>query len=271
MAAHVGGKDDKATARELKRLQRFVDPTAVYGSFRELDAKFSEGGLVKLPGKDAKPEEIAAYRKATGVPEKPEAYLDNLKLGDGKILGEADKPIFEGFAKAAHEAGYTPSQTSAAVNWYLDLQEEQASQQYQQDAAFRNESTTALTEMWGDAKRMNIGAIATLFSKAPGGANPDADDSLMARILGGRTRDGKIIGDDPEITAWLSEMAREINPAATIIPSTGGDTLKSVADEIAEIEKYMRTDRAAYFKDEAKQNRLQQLYTARDRLQAKAA
>lgn len=271
MAATHGGKDEKAVQKELKRLQRFTDPTAVYGSYRELDGRFNEGGLVKIPGKDAKPDDVKAFYKSLGVPEKPEAYLDNLQLADGKVLGEADKPIFADFAKAAHEAGYTAPQVAKAASWYLDLQEKQAAEQYEADERFRSESTAALNEKWGEARKANIGAIATLFAEAPGGSNPDADDSLMARILGGRTKDGRIIGDDPDIVSWLSQIAREVNPAATIVPSGQGVTGKTIDDEIADIETFMHTDRAAYFKDDAKQARYRDLLTARDKIRARKA
>lgn len=269
MAAQVGGTDEKAVAKELKRLQRMNDPTSVYGSFRELDSRFAEGGLVKKPGKDAKPEDVQAFYRAMGVPEKPEDYFTNLQLGEGKVLGEADKPIFEGFTKAAHAAGYTPQQTSAAVSWYLGLQEEQAAAQFKEDETFRQQANAALNDAWGSARSNNVAAIKTLFVDTPGGADPDNENSLMARLLGGRTSDGRVIGDDPEINKWLSQRARDINPAASIVGSGGGDA-KSIDTEIAELESYMRTNRRDWFKDETRQARHRELIAARERIQARS-
>src|SRR3990167_6665836 len=47
MAEHASAGDKKAFEREMLRLARISDPAGVYGSYRELDAKFSSGGLVK--------------------------------------------------------------------------------------------------------------------------------------------------------------------------------------------------------------------------------
>ena len=58
VAEHVGGKDTKAVAKELKRLERLSDPTAVFGMYRDLEAKFSEGGLIKVPKEGASEDEI---------------------------------------------------------------------------------------------------------------------------------------------------------------------------------------------------------------------
>lgn len=271
MAAHVGGADEKAVAKELKRLQRLTDPNALYSSYRELDGRFSEGGLIKLPGKDAKPEDVQAFHKAMGVPEKPDDYIGKLKLGDGQVLGDDDKPIFEAIAKPAHAAGVTPAQLSAVTAAFLAQREEQAAKQFQDDETFRGESMKKLSELWGESRKANIAAISTLFAEAPGGSNPDAEGGLMNRVLGGRTSDGRVIGDDPDIVAWLAQMARLVNPAATLIPSGSGPNAKSIDDEIADIETFMHTNRADYFKDDAKQARYRDLIAARDTIRARKA
>jgi hypothetical protein len=271
MAAQVGGSDAKAVAKELKRLQRFTDPPSVYGSYRELDGRFSEGGLVKIPGKDAKPEEVAAFNKAMGVPEKPEEYLGALALPGGKVLGDADKPIAESFAKAMHPLGLTPAQMSGAVAWRFEELEREAAAQFEADQTFRSESEGALKKDWGAAFDANTRSITSLFASAPGGADAAKEDGLMARVLGGRTTDGRVIGDDPDVVRWFAALAREINPAATLVPATGGDSMKSIEAEIADIEKLMRTDRGAYFKDQAKQDRYRELIAARDKIKGRQA
>lgn len=250
MAAQVGGTDQKAVAKELKRLGRMTDPTAVYGSFRELDSKFSEGGLIKKPGKDAKPEEIAAFNKALGVPDTPEDLIKAVKLADGKVLGDNDRPLAEAFAKVAQAKGYTPDQYSTAVDFLLTQQEVAAIQQYNDDKAFRAESETGLKQEFGPSYEASIKSISGVFVSAPGGANPDDEGSLMGRLLGGRTTDGRIIGDDPVITKWLASLALEINPAATIIPSGSGETAQS---RLEEIRKLRRTDPDKYNADKKMQ------------------
>lgn len=62
-------------------------------------------GMIKMPGADAKPEEIAAYRKAIGVPDTAEGY--QLPIPESAV--EEDKALFGEIAKLtaqeAHKLG----------------------------------------------------------------------------------------------------------------------------------------------------------------------
>lgn len=258
IAKQVGGTDAKAVAKELKRLQRFTDPSAVYAMGRELEARFSEGGLVKKPGKDAKPEEVTAFNKALGVPEKPEDYAAKLTLSGGKVLGDNDKPMFEDFAKRVHAKGATPEIVSEVVDWYYDREQKLAAEQYKADETYRGESQKTLNERWGASRDSNINAIGTLFATAPGGNDPENETGLMARVLGGRTSDGRMIGDDPDITAWLAQVAKDLNPMATVVTSTGG----SPTDRLAEIRALRKADPDKYDADKKMQAEEERLIDA---------
>ena len=254
-------------AKELKRLQRITDPKAVWGQYRELESKFSQGGLVKIPGPKATDEEKAAFRKAVGVPEKPDDYLGKLTLPEGKVLGDADKPLAESFVKALHPAGATPEVVSAAINWYQDFQEQQASDQFNADEDFRSQSRQALETDWGPSMGRNIAAISTVFSAVPGGAD------IADRILTGRTSDGRLIGDDPAITKWLAGLALEINPLATVVPASA-DQLKAVGDRLAELRKLSGKDGSEYWNGpNAKklQTEFAELLAANNKAKARAA
>lgn len=64
---------------------------------------------------------------------------------------------------------------------------------------------------------------------------------------------------------------REINPAGALIPNAGENQIQSIDSEIAAIENLMRTDRKSYNADAGKQERLRQLYDAREKLKSRAA
>src|SRR5690606_15120928 len=108
LAEHIAAGDKKVYDKEVKRLQRIVDPSDIYREYRELEGKFTSGGLVKVPGKDASDDEKKAFWKQLGVPEKPEEYFDKIQLKDGAVLGDADRPLVDSFTKAVHQAGATP-------------------------------------------------------------------------------------------------------------------------------------------------------------------
>lgn len=105
IASAHGGEDRKSVAKELRRLQRFADPAAVYGTARALESRLSEGGFIKIPRENASAEDIATFRRALGVPEKASDYFQHIQLDNGAVLGEADRPLVDAFAAAMHAAG----------------------------------------------------------------------------------------------------------------------------------------------------------------------
>lgn len=269
IAEHYSAGDKKLKEKELKRLARMDDMRQVWNSFRELESKFTSGGLVKIPGKDASEEEVEAWRKARGIPEKAEEYFDQLKLSDGIVIGEADKPVVDYFAEAAHKAGVAPAEFSPLIEAYYARQEELAAQQDEADDTFRREAEKELKDEFGPSYKRLTNSIGSLFVSTPGGTDPENENSVMTRLLGGRTADGKIIGNDPDMVRWMTSMAREVNPAATVTED-GDQSGQSIDQEIAQIEKDMKEDRRAYFKDEAKQARYRELLETRDKIRAKA-
>lgn len=266
-AEHMAAGDKKVYDRELRRLQRVTDPTGLYGMYRELEGKFTGGGLLKVPGKDAKPEDVAEFHKALGVPEKPEDYFKSIQLENGAVIGEADKPIADAFAAAVHKAGATPAVVTQAMNWYFKHQEEQAAALDEADDSFRREAEQALKEEYGPAFKRSINGIAAVFATAPGGADIKNEGSLYSRLMGGRTADGKIIGNDPDMVRFLVGIAREINPAATVVED-GDQSGMSIDAEIEKIEGIMRTNRREYDKKYA--DRYRQLLEAREKVRARA-
>jgi hypothetical protein len=267
MAKHYSAGDEKLYKKELKRLERIANPEGLYGSFRELESRFSEGGLIKVPGKNAKPEEVAAYHKAIGVPEKPEEYFKDLKLDNGAVLGDDDKPFWDGFAQAVHSAGAPPAVVQAAANWYYKMQEEQAAAQDEADDAHRREAEKALKDELGPAFKRQTNAVATLFAQAPGGSDIKNDKSLFARLMGGRTADGKVIGNDPDMLRFMISLVSEVNPAATVVED-GNQSGMTLDAEIEKIEKVMRTDRREYNAKYA--TRYAELLGAREKMRKRA-
>lgn len=267
MAKHYSAGDEKLYKKELKRLERIANPEGLYGSFRELESRFSEGGLVKVPGKDAKPEDIAAFHKALGVPEKPEEYFADLKLENGAVVGDADKPILNDLAGVLQKAGAQPTVAKAIVNWYYGRQEEQAATLDESDDTFQRESVAELKEEWGPAYNRERGKAVIAFLEAPGGTNVKNPASLAAEILGARLPNGQIAGNDARVVRWLRAMSIAAYPQKTVTED-GNQSGMSVDDELAKIDKMRRENRPAYNKDYAMQARERELIDARIKIQA---
>lgn len=266
MAEHASAGDKKLYEKELKRLESMADPTQVYGSYRSIENTWASRKFIKLPGDDSKPEDLAEFHKALGVPEKPEDYLKSVKLDNGAVIGDADKPVIEAFTQAVHKAGAPPQVVSAALNWYFQQQESQAAALDEADDSFKREAMTALKEQHGPAFQRKVRATASLFNATSGGPDAKNEKSFYARLLGGRTADGRIIGDDPEFNNWLIGLAQEVNPAMTVVED-GDQSGKSIDSEIKDIENIMRTDRPRYNKEFA--GRYAELLAVRDKVRAR--
>ena len=266
MADYASAGDKKEAARLLKQLDRYVDPAAIFGKARELESKFSAGGLLKVPAKDAKAEEVEAFRKALGVPEKPEDYLNEVKLDNGATIGDADKPGLTTFAEAMHKVGAAPESVNAALNWYYQEQERIAADQEDRDEEFKSKSIETLKEELGPSFKREINLTASLFAEMPGGSNQKNENSFYAKLIGGRMADGTRIGDNPDFMRWLITLRRDVNPAASVVED-GRNTGQSLDDEIKKIEEIMRTDRPRYNKEYA--TRYGELLTAREKIQAR--
>src|SRR5436305_1568001 len=64
------GEGETASNRDWLSSKGFKDLDTLVKSYREAETTIRAGNKVKLPGADAKPEEISAFRTAIGVPEK---------------------------------------------------------------------------------------------------------------------------------------------------------------------------------------------------------
>ena len=107
-------------------------------------------GMVKVPGENATPEEIAAYRKAMGVPDKPDAY--EIKRPEGK---EYDVEGEKAFKALAHEHGLTGPQLQAIFEFYDKYEEGIVTKMAEQQVKEHELAEKAFTEKYGtDAEKV---------------------------------------------------------------------------------------------------------------------
>lgn len=270
LARHYAAGNKKAYDQELRRLERMgiERPEQVYGHYRELERWRDEGGVIKVPGKEAKPEDIEAFNKALGVPEEPKGYEEHIQeLDNGAVIGSADKPFVDTFLHDLHKAGARPSTVKAAINWYYRQEQENAAARDEMDDTYRRESEAALKEEWGPSFKRRTNALGTLFATAPGGADMKNENSTFARLMMGRTADGKVIGNDPDILRLLDTWRSEINPAASVVED-GAQSGMSIDAELEKLQALRRTDRKKYWSPEV-QAREAELYAIQEKLRAR--
>lgn len=250
-------------ADDLKTLTRYTSPKALFDAHKALRTKMSAGELKAITPfpVDADDAAKAAWRKENGIPDTAEAYEPKV---DGLVFGDADKPMLDSFKAHAHGKNWSPGQFNEALGWYANEQQQIKSRQDAADETFRSESKDALYGEWGPQDfKANINAVKNLMSSAPTG--------FADRLLGARLADGKLLGDDPNALKWLSSLAREINPAATLVPPGTSDAGKSVQDELEAIREKRRNDPAGYDADKKTQARELELIEAIHKMKSRAA
>lgn len=249
--------DPAVKDKELKQLGRYASPGEVHRKARALEQRLSSGELKSTLPKNAKPEELTAWRAEAGIPETPDKY--DLDLGGGLVVGEADRPLVDKFLAAAHGTNQTPDQVKASLRAYYEVNENITAQRQDDDRRIQEESTDTLRTEWGPEFRRNLNLISGLLDKT---CSPEIKDQFLA----GRLANGTPIGSSPEALKMLLGLALVDNPAGTVVPGSGGNMAGAVDEEIGKIEKVMKTDRRSYNKDQKMQDRYVELITAREAL-----
>lgn len=98
-----------ATFKDVGALaQSYVETKKLVGSKTE--------GMVKVPGADAKPDEVAAFHRALGVPESPDKYA--IQRPEIALQGGWSEQAVKDFLAVAHKAGMTQAHVQAAISFY---------------------------------------------------------------------------------------------------------------------------------------------------------
>jgi hypothetical protein len=109
---------------------------------------------VTLPTDKSTPDELKAFWKKIGAPEKPEDY----DIGDEDIVEQArlDFATKEQFRKAMYEEGYTKKQFDAAWKFYKQSTNNRITQEVEAIKKMRDVSETELRGKWGAAYEAKV-------------------------------------------------------------------------------------------------------------------
>jgi len=254
----------KGDEKARKRLDRFQSPADVLKSWQELERRMSAGEIkAKLPD-NATDEQVAAWRKDNGIPEKPEGYLE--RLPKGLVIGDDDKPILEGYLARVHGKNASPEVVADTLDWYYAQQEEVIAAQAAADKAQEQAGADLLRAEWGGEYRSNINAVKSFLKSAPA---TDDGQLLGDLLMGARLADGTLFGNNPAALRWMARLAYDANPAGFVAPGAAASQIDAVTAELDTIRKTMREDRAAYDKNEKMQERFRQLLLAQEKLSAR--
>ena len=249
---------DPALAEHAKR---FNSPADAIKSHYELRQKLSSA--IVRPGKDAKPEEVAAYRKAMDIPDDPKGYEFSRPehIDEDMFKSEGMQATLGQFAAAQHAVGASKAVVKAALDTYWKIEAAARKAEVEADAKYAESSMAALTKEWGPDTETNREfarrAAEQVFGDAINEARQLTDKS------------GRFVLDNPLMLRALAKIGREMGEGTigAVLSDKDADGIQS------EIDKYQEEKMAALAKgDRAKANALDQKQAALyARLQPKAA
>jgi hypothetical protein len=232
--ANIKGKDFNEVGPTLAKM--VVEGQKLIGKKTE--------GMIKLPGKDAKPEEIAAYREAVGIPETPADY--DVKLPADAPEGMAiDPERFAGYAKVFHAMNLSNDQVNGIIGWALQEEAKKGAAQREQYA----QALDGLADTWGvDVFNRRAGEVQALVRRY-------ADPETMKWL------DQSGLTNHPGLFKMLFPIAREFAESGVIEPAG-----ESVESDLSSIETRLDDNRKAYLAEPEGSPKRATLLNERERL-----
>ena len=241
------GELSEALAPHQTFYDQFKDRESFLKSAADTKAALSRKteGMVKLPTEDAPDEERAAFYRAMGVPETPDAYeIAEPAMPEGYEYNPDAIDI--SIKEAAHRTGVTPQALSALVQAQAVIEAAQYSElQAQQKAA-----EESLINEWGDSYEYKFGDIAQRV-----GDKLDLDQPYLARV---------------DVLRALDDLAKDFrhDTTGTGQPASSGMSLDDQIGKISSSDEYRNPAHPKHSEVRAK---LHSLYGEQARREAVAA
>jgi hypothetical protein len=214
----------------LKEAERTTDLNAGFKRIAELRGQLSKA-IIK-PGKDAKPEEVAAYRKAMEIPDAADGYKIERPdhIDEETFSSEPVKAALGAWTAALHEAGASQAVVTAAANTYFAMEKAALTAQIEADKAFAKSSEDALKTEWGADTDKNKEFAKRGFEKLATDAGLDV--GALKKI---ETKDGRFLMDRPEFSKLFAKIGREMGEGQIGSVLSDGD-VAGVKDQIAKLQ-----------------------------------
>lgn len=190
---------------------------------------------VRVPGKNATPEEIATYHKAIGIPEKPEDY-EFSDLPEGLELTEEVKASRAEWSKHFQKLGI-PKEAAKEISRLANEEAvREAVAQKEADKAFVASQEAALRSEWkGEEYDRNKTLANRAFTELANRTGLKIED--LTHI---ETKDGRFLMDRTEIVRMFAAVGREMSEGSigpTLTESekdTVEEQIRGVRNQVAE-------------------------------------
>lgn len=207
-----------------KHAERFDTPESAIKA--NLEARQLLSRAIVPPGKDAKPEEVAAYRKSLGVPEKPEDY--KFATPAGREATEADKAFQGTMAKLFHGANIGADQAKALNEGWNQYVEQAVAAEAAADKQFAEQSVAALKQKWGPDYDKNLAIANRAAARIYG--------DKLADVRSIQTKDGRFVLDHPAFVEAFAQIGREMGEG-NLGPALSEGERQTVQQKIDDLQK----------------------------------
>lgn len=212
--------------KELRKVaDRFASPADMAKAVSDLRKR--ESTSIRLPGKDASDEDVAAYKAAIGVPENVDGY--EFALPEGREATDDDKAFQSAAGEVFHKLNISAEQATGLNAWWNEFQAQAEAAQTEADKAFAAETEAALRKEWPgqefDRNKVFADRAATeLFG----------DTIEQVREI--ETKDGKFVLDHPALVKVLARVGREMDEGKLGSVISEGDR-DAIDTQIADLDK----------------------------------
>tara|TARA_R100000951_G_scaffold106876_1_gene101770 strand:+ start:3006 stop:3692 length:687 start_codon:yes stop_codon:yes gene_type:complete len=204
---------------------------------------------------DATDEQVADWRTANDVPATAEEYAL-----EGVELAEVDRAELAPKFEAYHGMNLSNKQVSQLVAADQAQEAREIELLQAQHNLDMQDVNKILKEQWKGDYEPNINLVKGLFASVLPG---DMLDAFFTSRMG----TGKALFNSPEVMTAFADMARKINPAATLVPNVA-DPRQSIEGRIGELQKMM--SEPDWHKNTAANLELDQLLEAQEELNRQA-
>lgn len=241
------GEGQSASNLDVVKAKGWKTLDDVVKGYREAERGLRDGGRIKVPGEDASDEEMAAYRSAIGVPEKPDGYaVPEPKDADGNPI-PINTALTERVTASAHKHGVP----KAALDAILAEEIEAQIAEFDQQTGALKAKAAEHVKGWGeekDAKLANLNAAAKdagltradmeYLRGLPSGPGKMLD--MLAKMGSNFSEDTLIAGERKTFGMTADQAKSEIEA----IKSDPEQLSKALTPGTAENKRYMRLNEA---------------------------
>lgn len=178
------------------------------------------------PGKDAGEDDVAAYRKLIGVPQKADGY--KFEMPEGAEPSEGDKAFHGAMAETFHAANISKEQAAILNKAWNDYSAAVQQEQVAADKKYAEESDAALRKSWGGDCDKNFAHAERAAAWAFG------DEFEELRALEGK--DGRFLMDHPAMLKALASIGREMQEGG-MAPPLSADAAEQAEEQLRDLRK----------------------------------